>query len=761
MDYVMSRVCVPPISRLVVCSLVFVTASVDLAQDQAKGKPEQSEIQKKNTQVEPTHWGDVVGRIYDADTGAPIPNATITIQQDGVFADKGQTVDQTDPLGAYKGRAILGRISHNLDVGRLLLSTGIGLLFGSENTNTKRIDVSRLNVQVAAPGYKPYEGPLTAKWQDARAFRIGMEPILLVPNASQGVSTPAMGWGAVRIESVGVEPNIVKPGQKVTLRAWLVAFGSNPSKTVEVVATSRYWRGTKKLKYERQDDGKALFSAEVSIGGGEKLRADSVTFQITKSDLDYSPVQLTAPAILQVAATTNEHDTAIKRQDAIATIFTDKKSAVQKLGELIATGTPTALDYRMQIYVAEDISDYPSAIQASLRLVDKSYSPSADDYLRAAEALHLGGQDEKILGVVDDYIKKIPEKKWLGEFPPALVAYDGISLTKLGEFTRADKLSEKLNQWDDAAADPVVNEFRNNLRLAEVTRDMNAAPDSSAALAEYGRVMMDSGHWEDAIVYLQKASAADPNSFAVKRDLIWANIHLHPETTQDKNIDDAVAAAEEALNIGQGKQESRDFFSWEKYSLLVLTKADRQIHSNDPAAQDSIDKAVQSLRRALVMARAGASHNYGMRNGYGAYLTGSEIAISGFAYPEANSCYILLDSLKALSQNRANYLAEFNLTSALIDLGQGDLAQHNLALLMQMKPDYPEAIFLAALLSRQQGNDEDAQSKFEQVLKINPRHPRANLMMAELLAKNGDPSGAAACLANHAKWYGATMAVRK
>src|SRR5688572_12383194 len=95
------------LSLLVSCLLL---VSASYAQDQ---KPKQDVLDKKDTRVEPTSWGNVYGRVYDAETGAPIEKVAIIAESDEGFVDKGKSAGVTDELGGYKVQAVLGRISSN------------------------------------------------------------------------------------------------------------------------------------------------------------------------------------------------------------------------------------------------------------------------------------------------------------------------------------------------------------------------------------------------------------------------------------------------------------------------------------------------------------------------------------------------------------------------------------------------------------------------------------------------------------------------
>lgn len=61
--------------------------------------------------VVPTHYGKVIGYIYDASTGKPIQDAVTVVEDDCIFADSGKTVSTSDSVGKYGCQGQLGRVS--------------------------------------------------------------------------------------------------------------------------------------------------------------------------------------------------------------------------------------------------------------------------------------------------------------------------------------------------------------------------------------------------------------------------------------------------------------------------------------------------------------------------------------------------------------------------------------------------------------------------------------------------------------------------
>jgi tetratricopeptide (TPR) repeat protein len=130
------------------------------------------------------------------------------------------------------------------------------------------------------------------------------------------------------------------------------------------------------------------------------------------------------------------------------------------------------------------------------------------------------------------------------------------------------------------------------------------------------------------------------------------------------------------------------------------------------------------------------------------------VALSGFAYPEANCDYVLLDGLETVAAHQSNYLSWLVVAGALLDLEQSEVAQAALQQCLRLQPDCPEAAYTGVRLALLQGNRAQAIAQLRDVLKANPRHPFANTTLARLYTEDGDLVSGAACLAARARVYG-------
>lgn len=726
--------------------------------------------------VEPTHSGKVTGRVYDAETGAPIQGVTVAVQQDGVFADKGETIGKTDEGGTYKCQAELGRVSSNIDVGRLLQSSLIGLLSGSAKKVTKRIDISRLNLRVSGDGYHGYEGVVTCRTVDPESFSVTMEPILLTRSASSDASTSAKGWGTANIVDIVVDRAILQPNTKVnvTLHVKCPPLPKSAKMNVKYGA-SRNGDKVREFTTDSNTGNLVLItdsfgSLKMTPGSNPNELTFSGTFTAPKKAvseelwawLDGCPYDIrsggsSVGTLLQVATTSSEEKAAQIRLDAYK-LQRDGQSAdaLTKLQELSALPEATVDDFQNLALTAETVHDYDAAIaawrQAIAKTEEKKRLPLQG---RLAGALLRAGKPDQVISEGLPELEKIKEKDRPKKVPSALTAAIGMAYVQTGKLEEAKKISTDLAKYPDAIMTPSVAEFRRAFRLAEAEAAVTAQPESAQANADYGRVLMDQGRWEEAMVPLRKAVSLDSSLSAVQWDLNYALVHVSgKETGVVENYDEALATAEKQVSPN-GKDKSKDFKAWHTLAMLLYRNACVQQTAGDAAAPVTMKRAQDTLVEALKCGRSGKDvFTEGSYYGYFGYFGSKVVGIAGFAYPEANSDLVILESLKILEKNPNDYLAHFNLAVSLLDVGQSDLAAAELNKCIALKPDYLEAKFAKALIAMKAGSDSEALGLLTEVVSANPRHPQANVMLAKLHTQAGDMASASACLAKHAAFYG-------
>lgn len=741
--------------RLILLLVVLAVSPGVLSQDtKQKAPPKEA---KKDTRVEPTHWGDVIGRVYDAGTGAPIVGASVRMDTEEGFQEKGRSVGKTDKLGGYKVQTILGRVSENFDIGRALLSSGIGLLFGSATNKTKRIDVARVNARVEMDGYKTFEGIVTARLQDAKAFRISLEPILLVPSGATGVPVSAAGWSRVKVISCDAQPMPAHKGDEVRITARVSALSVEVAKQLEVLAVCRYWRGERRMKLIGSVDsnGNAAFEATHKASGKETTPAEIVQVYIGKCPLDFRPEQRSW-TLIQIAREPASESDMVQRSKAAEFLREHKEAeAATILSSLVSSGNATVMDLRMLSIASDRISDYATAadcLRKERSLLTAEERPAT--LANFARTSYLAKRYDDIVLAVEEELKGTKPNDWSKRVAPSTLGYLGLAYCKQKQMKKADGVNEALLRYSVAGLDPAVIEFRSAYRLAEVTDALERNPKDPTVVADYGRALLDLGRYEEAIASLSDSLKLNPDQVAIRRDLAWAALQLTGPSRPDIDLELAVQEAKVALNLEKGQQRSKDFFSWNQYAILLYALSERQKAAGDSAGEQTTSDSIDSLREALSLGRVGAKRNSGDFSYQFGYVSGSEVAISGFAYPQANASFVLLDSIKRLRKRADDYLALFNKASALYDLGQTQLAANALSQATDIAPAFEECQFLAALIDLRLGDPAKAQTTLERLVKGNPLHPRANLVLAKLLAENGDVAGSAERLAEHTRYYG-------
>lgn len=732
------------------CSLSIALGSSRIQDKKTQSNP----LAKKDTRVEPTSWGVIEGRIYDADTGSPIPNASVSVETDQGFMPKGRSTSITGDLGEYRAGAVLGRISNNLDVGRALFTSGIGLLFGAATNTTKRIDVSQVNIKASAIGYKPFEGTVVARSQDANRFCLTMEPILLVPDGGVGISISATSWSAVRISSVRVDPMFAKKGQIVTLSADVVAFGKHPGKTVEISAVSELWTGERKLHLDGigSQAGSLTFSTTYKVSSKEKRNAIPVFFYISRSDLDFDPNRSGRFALVQTPETEVEMAASKLRVDAISRFRERNANGALHALSGIPTENRTDFDREFAFRLAENVGNWTEAAEF-IGEVPKVSTNGLFKVSARAKILYNVAKYAKVCDLVEPILKGSKRQIWPRLITSSTIGFYGMSLLHLNMLEKAQQLNQNLLDWPTSGLEESVIEFRSMLRLAEVESLYQQSPNSPAYLADYGRALLDLGRFDEAVARLKESLDKDPTQQAVRRDLVWASLHYEDKPLVSYDLTAAVQECKEHLNIGKGKQQSKDFIVWNQYALMLyaLSEQQRGLSSSDAAA--TLVLAIDSLREALSLARVGATRVAGPFTPYG-YLEGSVNAISGFAYPQANFGFQLLESLKRLNTDPTNELALLNESTSLLKLGQFSLARESICRLLGENPTFSEANFILSMIALKQGHIDEAKILISKVLEANPRHPTANLELSQILAGEGDIAGAASCLTSHATFYG-------
>jgi len=729
--------------------------------------------------VEPTWWGGVTGRVYDAESGLPVEGAIVVVYEEGAFAAEGNTVGKTSGTGEYDCQARLGRVSKSVKAAPFIASIlgamagvrGAGRLAGPASTRNTRMDVTRVTMRVAKDGYRTFEGVVLCREPEVTRFALRMEPVLLTRADSPHVSTATDGWGVMRVQEVTVEPAILRPNQEATITvrvrspkvemsrsrsglARLFGGGRDRPNVLIRASSSSLWRKPFDLQFAGQQEADVAYTARVTISGGTGATQDLLNAYVAECPYDIAEGGLLKSTLVQVVTTPGEARAARLRLDAFRLAQAGETApAAAKLKDLCALAKATSGDFASWGKVSRRIHDYPTAVAALKNAAElapeKDRLQAMADY---AEALLDNGMAETVLTEAVPMVDKIKNKHRPRDVPTALMAAIGSAYVAAGRFKEAQGVSDQLARWPDSAMDSKVRQFRRGLRVAQVEAEVKSAPGDAKAWANYGRTLIDLGRWEEAVDKLRTSLELDGRSPAVRRDLTYALTHISgQEATVASSLDDALAAAESQLGLGKGQQPSKDFLAWHTYGVLLYRKALQQRMAGDPAAGATLDRSRAMLAEGLKCGRRGAD----VRETYGEFSS-RFINVSGFAYPEADSDFAILAGLRTLAKDPQSYLAWFNIAYEFTELRQPDLAAHALGECLKLKPDFVEARYVGALIALHRGDRQAGLSGLREVVAANPRHPYANLKLADLYAQEGDMAAAAACLAAHADVYGET-----
>ena len=713
---------------------------------------------KFNKSIEPTDMGRITGYVYDALTGQPVADAVVSVHHKGAFAEEGDTADKTNELGKYECKGLIGRKSESVNALGALSVLLIGASPVKTGSKTYRIDITSMAVRVTRDGYHPFEGIIRCRWRDPESFMLGMQPIVLVPTDKPEVSTSADTWGNAGLVSVGLSKAIVLPKEKVTLIAQVKMPRVKKKVDFKVKCTSSLWK-SKDLKPRKEslESETVQYEMEFEAPKGDRLRVIPIVVSITECPYDLFPGGDTKTVLLQVASTTggsdvSERNTARKLRDA-----GDNAGAQEILARLCSGTQANVEDYRALAEVSDSINDYATAASAWGKSVVLTDDKSKMGAMAAhAKSLAQSGQYDTVISQYLPIIEKVKPDKRPREIPLAMMVAIGNSYVASSRFDEADKLSRDLIKWLGADADSDATAFRSSLIEAQSRLSVEQSPASAAAWADYGRALIDQRRWEEAAVKLAKSVELDPSQPAVRSDLSYAMLHVADRTSETATLDEAIASAREATAIPKGKKEqkSRDFFAWHTLGMLLYEKYCIQKTAGDQTAGETMTECWNTLAQGLLCSRQGkdsrSEYHWTLGGGFSTATTG----IEGFAYAEADNDFSILQSLRWLAQNPDDYLAHYQLANAFYSLGRSDLAHASVDQCRQLKPDFVDGQYLAALIARAKGDTTIAKSLLDQVVKSNPRHPRANLTYSEILTEEGDAVGAAACLARYASFYG-------
>lgn len=704
-----------------------------------------------NKYVEPTHDGKVSGRVYDAENGEPIPNAAISLDDGGAFSDSGKSTAITDQTGKYTAISRIGRVSTSFNFGRAINSSIIGLLTGSANDTTKRIDISRLNIRVICPGYKKFEGIVPANNIDSNGFIIEMCPILLIKEAATNLSIAAPDWGTAGISQCSINPSIARPGSevKITVKVKCPQAAIDKKTSLQLYSIAFANKTISKPQYT---DGTATFEVNYKISSKLKSGAELAYFQIQGFSADYISGAKEATSLFQVVRTDEEEQLAIKREQAFKLKQENSNvEAAAVLKDICQSKEATLRDYLVLAQLSESINDFKTAVYAwsaaATMTPEKTHIYTLSS--KASAMLHSGDYDE-IISECAPIIEKIKPRERVARIPASLMTSVGQAYLKNNDIQKAEDISEQLANWDEAALNESAIAFISEVNEKKLQKAVQIDNAPAQAWTDYGRFLMNNGRYEEALKPLKKAAELDPQLSALHSDIQFCVSRLLGENNnENENLDDLLESANQRLG---DKRESRDFYSWHSYAMLMLRKSYKS--RPDISSLPDFSKCKQTLVSALLCGRSSEksitlSANCGTFGYYGSSVTGLE----GFGYSEANTDFLILRSLRILSSDPGNRLAHMNLLVSFIELSEIDLAEAALGTCKQLGLFNDELLYAEALINNKRGNKAAALSLLEKLIEMNPRHKNGLTRIGDHYAERGDPIMAARYIALRDKYY--------
>ena len=216
---------------------------------------------------------------------------------------------------------------------------------------------------------------------------------------------------------------------------------------------------------------------------------------------------------------------------------------------------------------------------------------------------------------------------------------------------------------------------------------------------------------------------------------------------QGSDLDSLLASAKKQTDVDTKFQ---DFNAWHQYALLLFRQAHYKGQQNSAELLTSIEECRNALIGALRSGRSAMTYK-NTNLSFGARRIES---VSGFQVPEADSDFVLLQNINVLRTPVVDYLDYLNVATALCDLSQMDLTATYADKCLSVKGDCIEAKYVKALADIQEGNARNGVSLLQDVVKANPRHYRANLVLAKAYTEAGETEKAASYLSAHEAFYG-------
>jgi len=717
--------------------------------------------------VDKSSDGYVKGFVMDAATKNPVAGALVSVERDGKFPDSGNSVATSDGKGKFTAKAPLGwrkkRSKFNL-LGAITPLAGPMIKGSSEQS----IQLTQLVIKVSALGYKTYTGPARIAYRDPGEFLVSLGEVYLCPEQSAGVSFQCGFPPAERLIEFSLQPSIVDAGGEVDMTARLQVPGNLGLGYQVIVANPHNLFGKKApvLKLgsnAREGDKEVQLSSSDAVSRKPVYQCEELTASFVRaiqtmvrgflSGGTYRRYQglkpkdtQAQPVLVQVVTNEKERQSAVCVEHAYGLVRVEKlEMAAQKALEAVKL----CPDYPPARQMAGDIlmkQDKPSeAVEHFKRMTDLQ----PKDYVRAvpryAEALAASGKADEAKKMMEEISAQFGKDK-----TPRPEFYAALARCYIAtrEFGKVDELMGKTGLL------PV--DVAHQIAFERARAELKMDPNSAQAHRDMGRAYSYLGQLEQAIVEFRAAAAASPNDFLSVLDLGSALCDNGEYDEALPLLKNAISAkpdnAEAQCELGDcyrklhryadarpcyaiaAKLQPADFQSRHWYGIALITQGD-------------LNEAVTELTQAIKLASGAREENVSRTRDVESRLS----VQSGFAYPEAEADYMILDALDAARANPDDPFVKLSIASALIRLGVPEEAK---LLLEECESlNSPEVRYQKALAQWQIGDALGAKAALKEITKENPVHPEAYVSLARVCADLGDGDGAEAALRKHRSNY--------
>ena len=707
--------------------------------------------------VDKGSWGRVIGYVLDITNRQPVRDAVIAVEVDGKFPDQGKATGKTDATGRYSVEAKLGTIKSKVDVGRLLTSSLIVAVLSprSVTKETKQVDVSQLRLRIRKEGFKPFLGRVTCAAIATNRYTVYEDDVLMAPAGSEYASCAPDNCRRERVEEFKVEPSVVQPGRRVTITAKL-QLPREPEVSYKLSAKSlRGGLSSKPIELRRSGDAKqpGTYSAVVSISKKPKWEADEVALEVVR-DGTIVPTADVGPQLVQVASASQGEAARMCAQAWAGLRAGDLEAARAAADSATVADASRAFAFELWGEVCWKLHRNSESVSAYRRLAE--LHPKDEGYYQAlyGHALVSDGKPEEARAAMEAVEKRV--KRPAPEIFSVLARCD---MAK-GDIKGADAFLTKA-----AKGSFLSTELQLQMSLERAQAGLAAAPQSPDSHLGMACALEAAGRTTEAAAEYRQALGLDPGSAWSYLDLgrllmkqgqpATAAPYLEQAVARnDKSVEAKIGLGDCCLRLGMYSEAVAQY-----EPLAKVRKADFEVHHGYGLAllgSGQEDKAIEALQHGLAYARGkGNVRDVGTYTGLGSvwYSGPKSTLITGFNCRKAVLDYVILDSIDALQKSPDNLPALADLGAALTELGLPDLALVHLNKCLESDPSMIEAKHARALAYLAQGKTAEASADLQEVIKADPLHPHAYLVLARMLSEGGEIEQAQALILRHQQNY--------